>query len=271
MNAEATQLTDTLRQARGRRRISQLELSLRLGISQRHLSFVESGRSKPSRTLLLAWLEELGAPLATRNAALLQAGFAPAFSAASLGDACLAPAQEALLQLLRAHEPMPAYVLDAGWNVTHLNEGARWLFKILVPWAAELPESASVNMLDLLAHPQGSTARMTNLAEVGPALLAQLREEAAVTPALGPKVEAFAGLLRERLGPRLIGLQNPSSSTSPMLTVRFETPHGKLAFFTLFTTFGSPRDITLSSLRLEHMFPADPETRRALELNPGPT
>jgi transcriptional regulator with XRE-family HTH domain len=266
MNAEATDLTETLRQARGHRRISQLELSLRLGISQRHLSFVESGRSKPSRTLLLAWLEELGAPLATRNTALLQAGFAPAFSAASLDDASLAPAQEALLQLLRAHEPMPAYVLDAGWNVTHLNEGARWLFTTLVPWAADLPESTSVNMLDMLAHPHGSTAMMTNLAEVGPTLLAQLREEAAVTPALAPKVEAFAGLLRERLGPRS-GPQNPSTTASPMLTVRFETPHGKLAFFTLFTTFGSPRDITLSSLRLEHMFAADPETRRVLELS----
>jgi transcriptional regulator with XRE-family HTH domain len=260
----AADLTETLRQARRHRRLSQLELSLRLGISQRHLSFVESGRSKPSRGLLLTWLEELGTPLALRNAALLQAGFAPAFSSASLSDSWLAPAQEALLQLLQAHEPMPAYVLDADWNVVHLNGGARWLFQTLVPWAAELPESESINMLELLAHPQGSTLMMTNLAEVGPALMAQLRDEAAVMPRLAPKVEAFAALLHERLGPR--HSQAPTSLLpAPMVNARFATPQGELAFFTLFTTFGSPRDITLSSLRLEHMFPADARTRDVLE------
>lgn len=263
MDAVADDLTETLRQARRLRKLSQLELSLRLGISQRHLSFVESGRSKPSRPLLLAWLEELSASLATRNAALLQAGYAPAYSAAPLGDPLLAPAREALLQLLKAHEPMPAYVLDSGWNVTHLNQGARWLFLTLVPWAAELPETAPLNMLDMLAHPHGSTAMMTNLEEAGPGILTQLHEEAAVVPGLKDKVEAFASLLRERLGSRPVS-PGPSLG-APMLTMRFATPFGELAFFSLFTTFGSPRDITLSSLRLEHMFPADPQTRSVLE------
>lgn len=262
MDAVAEPLTETLRQARRQRRISQLELSLRLGVSQRHLSFVESGRSKPSRTLLLAWLEELSAPLATRNAALLQAGYAPAYSAAALGDRLLAPATEALLQLLRSHDPMPAYVLDAGWNVTHRNQGAQWLFLTLVPWATELPETASLNMLDILAHPEGSTTMMTNLEEAGPPILAQLREEAGVMPALRPKVDAFARLLAERLGSRATP-QGPG--TGPMVTMRFATPVGDLSFFSMFTTFGSPRDITLSSLRLEHLFPADHQTRSILE------
>lgn len=262
--AVASTLTELLKDARRQRRLSQLQLSLRLGISQRHLSFVESGRSTPSRALLLAWLEELSVPLAIRNASLLQAGYAPAFSSASLSDAHLAPAQEALHQLLEGHEPMPAYVLDAEWNVVQLNRGARWLFATLVPWAAETT-STGANMLDMLAHPQGSTLMMTNLAEVAPNLMAQLNEEAAVMPSLAPRVEAFANLLSERLGTRHV-TQNPTPTTSsPILTMRFATPYGELAFFTLFTTFGSPRDITLSSLRLEHLFPADAGTRRILE------
>jgi transcriptional regulator with XRE-family HTH domain len=106
-------LPQTLQCARKARHVSQLELSLRIGVSQRHVSFVESGRARPSRELLTRWLQELDAPLGLRNAALLQAGFAPAYRATTLADPDLAQANAALQQLLRAHEPMPALVLDA--------------------------------------------------------------------------------------------------------------------------------------------------------------
>ena len=263
MNVLTHTLPITLQQARKARRLTQLELSMRVGVSQRHVSFVESGRSKPSRSLLMAWLHELDAPLVVRNAALLQAGYAPAYGQAPMGDPALAQANHALVQLLRAHDPMPALVVDAMWNVLHFNRGGAWLTATLVPWATSLPQDTPANMLDLLAHPEGFARHMLNLHEVGPALLAHLRDDASVQPALAPKVEAFARLLRDRLGAQSLqkGWPRPMA---PVLTTRFATPHGELAFFSMFTTFGTPQDITLASLRVEHMFAADEATRAVL-------
>ena len=263
MNVLTHTLPITLQQARKARRLSQLELSMRVGVSQRHVSFVESGRAKPSRSLLMTWLHELDAPLVLRNAAMLQAGYAPAYGAAPLGDPTLAQANQALMQLLRAHDPMPALVLDAQWNLRHANRGGKWLAATLMPWAAGLPEDSPLNMLDMLAHPEGFARRMVNLDEVGPALLAHLRDEASVQPALSPKVEAFAALLRTRLGAQSLHAGWPCP-TAPVLTTRFATPHGELAFFSMFTAFGRPQDITLASLRVEHMFAADENTQAVL-------
>ena len=270
MNVLTHTLPITLQQARKARRLSQLELSLRVGVSQRHVSFVESGRAKPSRTLLMAWLQALDAPLAVRNAAMLQAGYAPAFSAAALTDPLLARANDALVQLLQTHDPMPAFVLDALWNVLHINQGGQWLAATLMPSLAQRLAGSgagvatqSLNMLDLLAHPQGFTQNMVNLHEVGPVLLAHLRDDASVLPALTPRVEAFAALLRDRLGAQHLHADWPYQ-TAPLLTTRFATPHGELAFFSMFSTFGTPQDITLASLRVEHMFAADVATRAAL-------
>jgi transcriptional regulator with XRE-family HTH domain len=281
MNVLTHTLPITLQQARKAKRLSQLELSMRVGVSQRHVSFVESGRAQPSRDLLIAWLQELDAPLVVRNAAMLQAGYAPVYSAAPLGDPRLAQANEALVQLMKAHDPQPAFVIDAQWNVVHLNRGGLWLALTLMPWAQALlvghtPESASdstfggapasapINLLDMLSHPEGFTKHMTNLAEVGPALLAHLRDDASVQPALTPKVEAFAALLRGRLGSASLHTGWPSQA-APVLTSRFATVHGELAFFSMFTTFGTPQDITLASLRVEHMFAADEATRKVLQ------
>jgi transcriptional regulator with XRE-family HTH domain len=262
----ATQTPDlptTLRQARHARRISQLELSLRMGVSQRHVSFVEGGRSRPSRELLLTWLQELDTPLALRNAAMLQAGYAPVYSAAPLGDPSLARADEAMSQLLQAHDPMPALLMDAQWNLLRLNQGARWLALTLLPWAAAVPEGTPMNMLDLLAHPEGFMHRILNLHEVGPTLLDHLRGDVAAQPALAPRVEAVAQRLQQRLGPAVPHPARPHPG-APVLTTRFDTVHGELAFFSMFTTFGTPQDITLASLRVEHMFAADESTRAVL-------
>ncbi len=264
MNVLTHTLPITLQQARKARRLSQLELSMRMGVSQRHVSFVESGRAKPSRELLMAWLHELDAPLVVRNAAMLQAGYAPAYSAAPLGDPALAQANEALVQLLQAHDPLPAFVIDAQWNVLHFNRGGRWLALTLMPWAAALLANPSagkvpVNLLDMLSHPEGFTKHLTNLSEVGPALLAHLRDDASVQPALTPKVEAFAAMLHARLGSQIPQPSWPAQA-APVLTSRFATTHGELAFFSMFTTFGTPQAITLASLRVEHMFAANAAT-----------
>ncbi len=263
MDAPTSTLQTALQQVRKARRWSQLELSIRLGVSQRHVSFVESGRAKPSRELLMAWLHELDAPLVVRNHALLQAGYAPAYGTAPLGDPMLAQADQALEHLLRTHDPMPALVIDALWNVVRLNRGGTWLAAVLMPSAMALTDTAPLNLLDMLAHPEGVTRLIVNLKDVGPAMLAHLRHEAFVQPALTPKVEAFAALLRTRLGAQSLHA-TWSRPTAPVLTTRYATPHGELAFFSMFTTFGTPQDITLASLRVEHVCAADEATRAVL-------
>jgi transcriptional regulator with XRE-family HTH domain len=258
-------LTGTLQQARKARRISQLELSLRMGVSQRHVSFVESGRAKPSREMLVAWLQTLEAPLALRNAALLQAGYAPVYSEKELNDTALAPANDALLALIKSHDPMPAFVMDAQWNVLHFNSGARWLMLTLMPWIAELPVDATHNLLNAMLHPEGFLKPLVNLEEVGPALLAHLRDDASSQPSIAPQVQALAELLRERLGNSNSLQHTWPRQIAPVLTSRFATKHGELAFFSMFTTFGTPQDITLASLRVEHMFAANDATREVLK------
>jgi transcriptional regulator with XRE-family HTH domain len=266
---DADSLPTILRQARRATRLSQLALSLRVGVSQRHVSFVESGRARPSRQLLLAWLQELDAPLGVRNAALVHAGYAPVYGAAQLTDPELAQASHAMQQLLRSHDPFPAFVLDARWNVHNVNRGGLWLATTLLPWLAQRPATAPLNMLDLLAHPDGLTRCMANLEEVGPTLLAHLRDDAAAEPALTPQVDAFAVRLRERVGSRRLP-PGPPRRAAPVLTTRFVSPHGELAFFSMFTTFGTPHDITLASLRVEHLFAADDVTASVMRVQVAP-
>jgi transcriptional regulator with XRE-family HTH domain len=249
-------LTETLQQARRARRLSQLELSMRMGVSQRHVSFVESGRSKPSRDLLIDWLQTLDVPLPMRNAALLEAGYAPSYRAMPLEDPTLAAANEAITRLLEAHDPMPALVLDAEWNLVRANQGGLWLAATLVPWATGV-----LNLLDLMGHPEGLLRQVTNLAEVAGPMLSHLREEVVMQPKLLPKVEAIAELMEARLGK----IRPADRAMPPVLTTRFATRHGELAFFSMFTTFGTPQDITLASLRVEHMFAADARTRETLQ------
>ncbi len=259
MQTPVESLTLTLQQARRARRLSQLELALRVGVSQRHISFVESGRAKPSRDLLLQWLHELGVPLALCNRTLLQAGYAPAYSISSLDDPYVHAANIALDALLQSHDPMPAFVLDAHWNVQKFNRGGHALAQLLMPSLfASLQSQGTPNMLHMLLHRDGFCQHVINLAEVGPNLLAQLRQETLMHPALLPHVEGFAEQLRMRFGERALKVSVPAT---PLLTTRFRSAHGELAFFSMFTTFGRPHDITLSSLRVEHMFAADAHTR----------
>lgn len=262
MEIASPTLRDTLQTARKSRRLSQLELALRMGVSQRHVSFVESGRSQPSRELLLAWLQVLQAPLALRNVALQQAGFAPVYRDGELHDAVLAPVREALGRLLDAHDPMPAMVMDASWNVVQMNQGAQWMAVTLMPWTAQLPSGQSINLLDAMLHPEGMTQRITNLEEVAPAMLAHLRDDASVVPDLLPRVEQLAAQFQLRLGKKALALQ--PRQMAPVLTTRFATAYGELAFFSMFSTFGTPQDITLASLRVEHVFAADETTRRVV-------
>jgi transcriptional regulator with XRE-family HTH domain len=267
METKQPTLQDTLRIARKSQRLSQLELSLRIGVSQRHVSFVESGRAQPSRELLLGWLHELRAPLALRNAALLQAGFAPVYQGNELSAAVLAPVREALSRLLAAHDPMPAMVMDATWNVLQMNRGAQWIGATLMPGVAQLQTDQPMNLLDAFLHPDGMMERITNLEEAAPALLAHLRDDASVTPELAPRVEQLAARIQQRLGKKPLAAW--PRNMAPVLSTRFATPYGELAFFSMFCTFGTPQDITLASLRVEHLFAADEATRAVVMANVG--
>jgi hypothetical protein len=214
--------------------------------------------------LLIAWLQELKAPLAVCNEILLQAGYAPAYTATQLDDPMLAQVNFALQQLIDAHDPLPALVIDAQWNLLRLNRGGQWLIDVLTPEAADRSQTEPINLLDFLIHPEGLSKSIVNLQEVGPVFLANLRHEASAQPELSPKADAFAALLDIRLDKQR-SQTNGAIAPAPILTTRYATKHGELAFFSMFTTFGTPQDITLASLRVEHMFAADAETQAVVK------
>ncbi len=198
------------------------------------------------------------------NQVMADAGFAPLYTSKAFSDPVMHQANHAIESILCAHDPMPGFVIDEDWNLLRLNRGARWLAVTLMPWVESLIDATAPNLLELLVHPEGFTKSMLNLDEVGPAALVHLRHEAAVRPQLSLKVLAFEQLLKARLGVKNVPVHWTKPS-APVLTTRYSTPLGEIAFFSLFTTFGTPLDITLASLRIEHMFPADESTRSLIE------
>lgn len=239
----------TLRRAR---RVSQLELSLRAGVSQRHLSCIETGRARPTRATLLALLDALDAPLAERNAALLAAGLAPQYSQHGLQDAALAPARQALDAMLQAPGAAPALVLDADWNLLMANAGVMRLLDLL-----ELPMPEQANLLDWLLQPMGLRQRLLNEAEVCGELLHRAAREAVHAPALAERLA--------RLREHLPAWEIAPGGNGPLLFTRLRSRVGELRLFSMFSSFGAPLDVTLASLRIEHLFPADAATAAALQ------
>ena len=246
------------RELRGK---SQLRLSADSGITQKHISFVESGRSQPSRGLLLGLAEALEMPLRERNDLLLAAGFAPAYSAAPLDAAALAGLQAALRRLLRQHEPFPAVVLDRHWNVLFANDAAPRLlgcFADLRAWPAPR------NLLRLMFDPAGVRPCVANWDEASRGLLARVRRESpghapdAATQALLDTLGGYPGV---DVRPRA-----PSpADESPVIPLRFAKGGETLSYFSLVTTVGTPRAVAAEELRLECMFPADEHTEQAHE------
>ncbi|MFN9281592.1 MAG: helix-turn-helix domain-containing protein [Betaproteobacteria bacterium] len=258
-------LREILQHARKQKQLSQLELSMRLGISQRHLSFIESARARPSRGLLLRWLQALDVTPRTIGRALLLAGFAPEPAGAQADEHPdgLEPVLGALRRLLEGHDPWPGYVIDAHWNVLDLNRGGRWLAGLLLPGTPYVTGPGKVNLLELMLAPDGILSRLRNLSEVGPALLAHVRDDANALPALQPKAAALCEFLRSRLGEGAVSAPWFQRS-APSIVSRFDTPLGELAFHSVFTTFGTPQDIDHGSLRIEYMFPASVQTQAVL-------
>jgi transcriptional regulator with XRE-family HTH domain len=252
-----------IREWRERRRLSQLELALDAGISTRHLSFVETGRSRPGRELLLRVLGQLEVPFREQNRMLLASGHAPAFPERSLDDPELRPVREALDDVLARHEPYPGVVVDRGWNLVAVNAAMRRLTEgvEIDPALLEPP----VNILRLGFHPRGLAPAIVNLSHWRAHFCARLERQLAVTgdPAL-------AALLEEVAGYPVPGDELAARSDAPareMLgPVRFRAPGGggELSFFGMFATFDTPFEVTTSELALELLFPADRATAEAL-------
>ena len=251
----------SLRYWRARRGYSQLRLSAESGISQRHISFLESGRSQPSRELILRLGNALDMPLRQRNAMLLAAGFAPAYRERSLTDPELAAVRQALDFMLTQQAPYPALVVDRLWNLVMLNQPARrlmgWLLN-LAPGQA-LPVEG-VNVVRLMLDPQGIRPCLPNWQEVCADLLHWVQREAMAD---GPGSEATR-LLESLLA--LPGVRqaaraaNPDSHVLPFMTVALRKDDTELRLFTTIATMGTPRDVTVHELRIESFFPADAQT-----------
>jgi transcriptional regulator with XRE-family HTH domain len=265
--AEQLSSGDLLRQARKSRRLSQLDLALRVGASQRHLSFVETGRSSASRGMLIALADALGMSPAGCNQLLLASGFSPRYGQRPIDHRQMAPVREALQHLLSVHDPFPAWVLDPCWNLLQCNRGADVLVASIT--GRKLSEQVGeLNLLEAILHPGGLRNAIENFDEVAAHLFHQSRAEAAYTPALAGLLQRLAPLwpvsVARPAGIEGSGDAGSASPTSPVLATRLRTPAGPLSFFSAFTTFGTPLDITVASLRVEHQFPADEQTRRLM-------
>jgi transcriptional regulator with XRE-family HTH domain len=248
------ELSALLRSVRLQAGCSQLELSLRLGVSQRHVNFIERDRARPGRDLLLAWFRETGGAASLCNAALLQAGYAPL--AAGAGEAALPTRGDTvLLRTIALHEPNPGIVFDADWFVVQANAAGRWLSELVMPgvWKGD-----RLDMLAALADPRGWLASARQPAKIAAALLGQLRTEQWMRPALRPRIDALAQVLHARYGHVELSVQRDPSATS--FEVTLDTRLGALAFCAVQSLVGLPHDASGTRLRAELWYPTDART-----------
>lgn len=247
---------DLLRQWRTRRGLSQLALAGTAGVSARHLSFVETGRSRPSRELLLRLGEHLDVPLRDRNALLLAAGLAPAFPERRLDDPPMAAVADAVARILAAYEPYPALVVDRHWELVVANEAVDVLTAGAAPALLEPP----CNVLRLCLHPDGLAPRIRTLGSWRAHLFARLRHQIATTG--DAHLQELLDELRGYPGPPV----DPGPGhAAPVVPLRVRGVDGReLAFLSTTTLFGTPGDVTVDELAIEAFLPADDATAEAL-------
>jgi len=253
--AAVPQLGELLRYWRQQRGKSQLDLSMDTGISQRHLSFVESGRSSPSRDFLSVVSDALNIPLRERNLLLLASGFAPQYSDQSMDAEQMSIVTRAINRMLAQNEPHPALVLDRHWNVIRTNEAAPRFFGSFVDLEAR-PKPR--NLLDLMFDPEGMRPFVEAWEMVAAGLLQRVRREA-----VGQVMEHGLRELLERLRqyPGVAALKPPLTPQSPVLSITFRRGDERFSYFSLITTIGMPQCITAQELRVECMFPTDADEK----------
>jgi transcriptional regulator with XRE-family HTH domain len=254
-----------LREWRKLRRRTQLDLALDAGISARHLSFLETGRARPSPEMVLLLAEQLDVPVRERNRLLLAAGHAPAIPEHSLSDPELAPVREALDLILAAQEPYPAVVVDRGWNLVAANSAMAAVAAWVDPTLLEPP----VNVMRVGLHPRGLARWIINLGEVRAYFLGRLARQVAIAGDAD-----LSALLEEVTGypaPEHEHDRSADPAASRILTplMRMRSPDGdELSLFATVATFGTATEVTTSELSIELTFPADAATAAALQKLP---
>lgn len=253
---------DLFREWRQFRRISQLELALSANVSQRHVSWLETGRSRPSRDMVLRLAEALDIPLRERNALLQAAGYAALYNESSLQDPVMAPVEHALRQVLSHHEPLPAFVVDRAWNVRMDNRAGSLLLSaagdpesLMADWG----QAGEINLALLTLHPQGLRRYITNWGEAAPHFVRRLRQEATASGdrALQEKMSAITELAE--IADDAVSL---SDALLPVLPLEIDLNGIALSLFSVISTFGTPQDITTDELRVEAFYPTDEATEQ---------
>ena len=251
-----------LKDCRGRRGFSQLDLAIAARTTQRHLSFVESGRAKPSREMILRLAATMSLSLRQQNALMLAAGYAPVWRERDLSAPDLAVVNGALDYMLAQHEPYPAFVIDRCWNLLRANRGALNLTEFLTGPAPAPTASEPVNLAVALLAPDGLRPFVINWQEVALHFIRGVQADAhadgiAATAELLERLLAFPGV------PSVAELITPEESQSPVLPIHFQRNGTSLRLFTTIATLGTPRDVTLEEIRIEFFFPMDEPTVQA--------
>ncbi|WP_378729685.1 helix-turn-helix domain-containing protein [Nocardia brasiliensis] len=247
---------DLLRHWRLERRLSQLELAGRAETSARHLSFIETGRATPSRTMLVHLSEHLEIPLRERNRLLLAAGYAPAYAEPALDTPAMDAVRSAMRQILVGHQPYPALAIDQSWNMIDANAGVALLLPDIDPALLTPP----ANALRLSLHPDGMAGHIVNLAEWRGHVFARLSRQIEVTgsPALMELRDELRAYPGGEIDP---ALPEPDQSVVPLRLLR---DGHELSFLSVTTVFGTPMNVTVAELAIESFFPADEETMKRL-------
>ncbi|MFM1991012.1 MAG: hypothetical protein RJA99_3969 [Pseudomonadota bacterium] len=256
MDAAIAGVGGALRRWRARRGLTQAAFAEACGISQRHASYVESGRSYPSRELVLRAAGVLDVPLAERNELLRLAGFAPMFGRRSIDDTDMRAVRHAIARLLDHHDPFPAVAVDAGWDVLQINRAAQRLLSALVDVPALVAERGRgpvPNVMHLTFHPRGLSRAIANWGTVGPLVFARLRQETWSHPELAELV----GEVRPWVPMPDPSVAERGATLSPVLETRFVIDGERIDLFTTITTFGTAQDVLAAGIRVEHFFPAD--------------
>jgi transcriptional regulator with XRE-family HTH domain len=256
---EPAKIGALLREWRSRRRVSQLDLALDAGISPRHLSFIETGRARPSREMVLQLAEQLAVPLRERNVLLTAAGFAAVFPQHQLSDDALQTARQTVEMILHAHAPNPALAIDRHWNVAAANATVGVLLQNVRAAQGDGP----LNVLRLSLHPEGLASRILNYDEWRAHLFERLRRQIELTA--DETLIALEAELKQYPAPPNPRPGEPANALGGIaVPLRLQSEFGELSFLSTTTVFGTPVDVTLAELAIESFFPADASTRELL-------
>ncbi|MGH1374112.1 MAG: helix-turn-helix domain-containing protein [Cellvibrionaceae bacterium] len=251
------------------RQLSQLDLALAAEVSQRHVSWLETGRSHPSRDMVIRLSEAMNIPIRERNVLLQSAGFSAIYSESSLNDPIMAPVMNALNHVLKNHEPLPAVVVDRFWNVKKQNQAAQLLLSLGATdqlQAQITNPQGEINLALLTLHPNGLRQYISNWKQAAPAFIQRLKDEAIASG--DPSVKETFGeyiTMAGDLGLEASKTPTPQGQLLPILPLELDIDGLKLSLFSVISTFGTPQDITTDELRIEAFYPTDDATQAFFE------